>query len=65
MYADWDAAYEAIDEILIDWDTIMSEAIDSTWENWLQQFMNQFMPNCILQSRHNLPWLTNSSHWLP
>ena len=41
----------------------MSKSIDSTWENWLQQFMsimNQFIPNCTLRSRHNLPWLTKS-----
>ena len=60
-YADWNAACDAIDEF--DWDTIMSKSIDSTWENWLQQFMsimNQFIPNCTLRSRHNLPWLTKS-----
>ena len=60
-YADWNAACEAIDEF--DWDTVLSESIDGTWENWLQQFMssmNQFIPNCTLHSRHNLPWLTKS-----
>ena len=42
---------------------INTESIDGTWENWLQQFMlimNQFIPNCVLQSRRNLPWLSKA-----
>ena len=37
-FADWVGASEAIDEF--DWDTVMTENIDDTWEKWLQQFMS-------------------------
>ena len=43
--------------------SVMSENIDDTWETWLQQFMSimgQFIPNCTLPNRHNLPWLNKS-----
>ena len=59
-HADWAGACEAIDEINWD-DLVMTENIDDAWEAWLQQFMsimNQFIPNCTLRSRRNLPWLT-------
>ena len=39
----------------------MTQNIDDTWENWMHQFMsimNQFIPNCTLLSKRNLPWLT-------
>ena len=58
-YADWDGASEAIEQF--DWTTVMTQNIDDTWENWMHQFMsvmNQFIPNCTLLSKHNLPWLT-------
>ena len=58
-YADWDGANEAIEQF--DWTTVMTQNIDDTWENWLHQFMsimNQFIPNCTLLSKRNLPWLT-------
>ena len=39
----------------------MSDDIDVACENWLNQFMlimEQCIPNCVLKSRRNLPWLT-------
>ena len=60
-YADWDGACGAIDDF--DWDSIMSDDIDVACENWNKQFMSimeQFIPNCFLNSRRNLPWLTKS-----
>ena len=60
-YADWDGACEAIDGF--NWDLVMTENIDDAWKNWLQQFMlimSEFIPNCTLRTRRNLPWLTNS-----
>ena len=59
LYANWDGACEAIDDF--DWDSIMSDDIDVACENWLNQFMqimDQYIPNCSLKSRHNLPWLS-------
>ena len=41
----------------------MTENIDDTREKWLKQFMSimfQFISNCTLRSRRNLPWLTKS-----
>lgn len=41
----------------------MADNIDVAWEAWFQQFMSimsQFIPNCTLRSRCNLPWLTKS-----
>ena len=58
-YANWDRACEAIDSF--DWNSIMSDDINVACENWLNQFMliiEQYIPNCFLKSRHNLPWLT-------
>ncbi len=39
----------------------MTHNVNESWENWSHQFMlvtNQFIPNCTLLSKHNLPWLT-------
>ena len=57
-YADWDKACELIDEF--NWDSILSENIELPWELWHKQFMSvmvQSIPNRVIPTRRNLPWL--------
>ncbi len=61
-YADWNTARELIDTF--NWDSIMSDDIELSWKQWHQQFisiMSQTIPNRLLPSRRNLPWLNKSS----
>ncbi len=60
-YADWNTACELIDTF--NWDSIMSDDIELSWKQWHQQFMSimsQTIPNSLLPSRRNLPWLNKS-----
>ena len=59
-YADWDGARGAIDDF--DWDSIMLMTlmlhVKIGSSIFFLSIMDQFIPNCLLRSRHNLPWLT-------
>ena len=60
-YADWNKACKLIDDY--NWDSILSKNIDLSWKLWHQQFMSimaQSIPNRIIPSRRNLPWLNKS-----
>ena len=60
-YADWIKACELIDEF--NWDSISTDDIELSWKLWHQQFMsimNQTIPNRIIPTRRNLPWLNKS-----
>ena len=60
-YADWNTARELIDTF--NWDSIMSDDVELSWKQWHQQFMrimSQTIPNRLLPSRRNLPWLNKS-----
>lgn len=60
-FADWPAACNLIQQF--DWETILSGDIDQVWETWLHTFMSimkQTVPNAILNTRRNLPWLNKS-----
>ena len=56
--ANWSRACELIEAF--DWDSILTDNIDLSWERWHHQFMNimkQTIPNKLLPSRRNLPWM--------
>ena len=57
-HADWDQACERIEAF--DWDNIITEDINSSWDGWHAAFLN-IMEKCIprkaLHSKSNLPWL--------
>ena len=60
-YADWDTACELIDTF--SWYSIIPDDIELSWKQWHQQFMcimSQTIPNRLLPSRRNLPWLNKS-----
>ena len=48
-YADWMKACELIDEF--NWDSILSEDIELSWELWYHQFMSQSIPNTHLYEK--------------
>ena len=60
-YADWDKACEIIDEF--NWESILSQDIELSWKLWHRQFMSimaRSVPNTIIPTRRNLPWLNRS-----
>ena len=60
-YADWTKACELIDDY--NWDSIFSGDIELSWKLWYHQFMSimsQSIPNTIIHTRRNLPWLDSS-----
>ena len=57
-YADWDKACDLINQF--DWDSILSENVELSWKLWHKQFMSimaQSIPNRVIPTRRNLPWL--------
>ena len=57
-HADWDQACERIEAF--DWDSIMTEDINSSWDSWHAAFLSiieKCIPRKALPSKHNLPWL--------
>jgi len=60
-HADWDKAWEMIEEF--DWNDIMSDDINDSWTRWHSLFMS-IMQECVLKkvlpSRRNLPWLNKN-----
>ena len=60
-FADWTKACELIDNY--SWDSILSEDIETSWKLWHHQFMkimSESIPNRIIRTRKNLPWLDKS-----
>ena len=54
-------ACKLIDEF--NWDSVLSENIELSWELWHKQFMSvmaQSIPNRVIPTRRNLPWLNKS-----
>ena len=59
--ADWMKACQLIDDF--DWDSVMSQSIDQSWKLWREQFMlimAESIPNKVIPTRRNLPWLNKS-----
>ena len=60
-YADWDKACELINAF--DWDSLLSQNIELSWELWQQRFiliMKEAIPSNRIRTRRNLPWLNKS-----
>lgn len=60
-YADWTKACELTDNY--NWDSILSEDIETSWKLWHHQFlkiMSESIPNRVIRTRKNLPWLDKS-----
>ena len=61
-HADFDRACELIEAT--DWDSLISSNdIDTCWANWSKRFlqiMEDCIPQSVVRSRRNLPWLTKS-----
>ena len=60
-HANFELACELLDTT--DWDCIFTGDVNSSWINWQMRFlhiMEQCIPQVILRSRKNLPWLTKS-----
>ena len=60
-YADRTKACELINDN--NWDSILSGDIELSWKLWYHQFMSimsQSIPNTIIHTRRNFPWLDSS-----
>ena len=57
--ANFNLACEMLDST--DWDSIFSEDVNSSWQKWRARFlqiMELCIPQLLLKSKKNLPWLT-------
>ena len=60
-HADWDKACELINQF--NWDSVLSDNIELSWKLWSKHFLSimaQLIPNRVIPTRHNLPWLNKS-----
>ena len=59
--ADWERACELIADC--DWDSLLSDDVNTSWLKWHQTFMSimgQCIPQLSLPPRKNLPWMNKS-----
>ena len=60
-HANWEGACELINDF--DWDSIVSDDVNSSWMKWQHQFlsiMEQCIPQRSLPPRKNLPWMNKN-----
>ena len=60
-HADWDKACELINQF--NWDSVLSDNIELSWKLWRKHFlfiMAQSIPNRVIPTGRNLPWLNKS-----
>ena len=62
-HADWNKAlkFELIEGT--NWDSLLVDDVNTSWENWMKHFMeimNECIPQRLLPNRRNLLWLSKS-----